>query len=181
MKSDSLLRSKTRRKDSLVWATRWIWDECPRLAIKSLQLDWDVYGEAANLFLHSSDYYHLYRCIVLCRRGLFRSIPLVVRRKRLNLISDPRKKNEGTRRDKLRETTQDATIAPSIALRSFLYTWQPLVRELFPSWIENIDQHSIRFTPSLRKSRGFLHAGLDSKFAKGHLICQEPGDSETTA
>ena len=132
-------------QDGLVWATRWIWTECPRLETKTLQLDWEAYEQAAQLFLHSADYYHLYRCIVLCRRGHFDAIVSPTeKRVQFTFRSDKERKIDAARQ--LRETTLDATLAPSDTLQNFMHDWLPLVRELFPCWLEKTDEHSIRYS-----------------------------------
>jgi len=131
-------------QDSLVWAIRWIWTECPHQNVDNLGVDWDIYGEAAELYLHCADYYHLYRCIVLCRRGYFTpQIDSSANRIRFVFRSEEEKRRDIARQ--LRETKQDATHPMSDSLSRFIQEWAPLMRELFPCWMEKTDDYSVKY------------------------------------
>jgi hypothetical protein len=132
-------------QDSLVWGTRWIWNECSQQEITHLPVDWQVYEEAADLYLHSADYYHLYRCFVLTRAKHFDvSVDEAEKKVKFFFPSDAEMERDAARQ--LRETTLDATITASAVLSSFLSEWIPLLRELFPLWVEKVDEHSVRYS-----------------------------------
>src|ERR1700722_2299877 len=57
--------------EGLPWSLVWLWRECPVVHGSSLDLNWDLYGEASKLLALGSKYDQLNRCFTLFSRGIF--------------------------------------------------------------------------------------------------------------
>lgn len=70
----------------------------------------------------------------------------------------------------LRETTLDATKTPSEALQNHIAVWAPILRELFPCWLEKVDDYSVRYNVPKELSWVFARwAGLQLRLMQFDL------------
>lgn len=133
-----------RAHEGIPWAVRWIWDNCPNDGDPSLELAWDKYEQAAKLFNHAYDYFHLYRCFVLFSRGHFRCrLSRNCARIKFSWSSKPEKVRDAGRQ--MRENYYDSAFAPSPTILQFMAENIPLVRTLLPACLERIGDNDIRY------------------------------------
>ena len=128
--------------EAIPCALRWAWRDCPQLGDPTLELDWDVYGEAVELMSLGFKYNHLYRCFTLYSRGFFR-VETAKEQKRIRFFfrSDAEQQRDAV--SLIYTILQDYPPLP-YALVKFLTQSVPVINTILPHYIEKTSESSIR-------------------------------------
>jgi len=134
--------------EAIPWALRWVWSDCPREGSRSLDLDWDVYGEAAELMQLGFKYYQLCRCFILFSRGFFK-VDTAKEKKRIRFFFRSQEEQERDAASLIYGILRNDPPLPSQAVLRFLHESMPVIAAVLPHYIDKIGECSIRCeTPS---------------------------------
>jgi hypothetical protein len=129
--------------ESLPWAARWVWRDCPRVGVPSLALDWDAYGEAFKLMQLAHDYDQLVRCFTLYSRKIF-SFEL---HRSSHLVKFAFTSKDVELKDGARALYSIKQESPPIAekLLEFLDDNRAVIRTILPHYIDKIGEFSVKY------------------------------------
>jgi len=128
--------------EAIPWALRWIWRDCPQSGNPTLDLDWEVYGEAVELMNLAFKYNHLYRCFTLYSRGFFR-VEIIQEQKRIRFFFCSDLEEQRDAASLIYSIMQDDPPVPN-AVFKFLAENMPVINMILPYYIEKTSKSSIR-------------------------------------
>jgi hypothetical protein len=129
--------------EAIPWALRWVWSVCPCEGNGSLDLDWDAYGEAAELMQLAFKYYQLCRCFILFSRGFFKA-DTAREQKRIRFFFRSQEEQERDAASLIYGILRNDPPMPSQAVLHFLRESMPVVATVLPYYIDKIGDCSIR-------------------------------------
>src|SRR5579859_2060098 len=127
---------------AIPWALRWVWSDCPVEGSASLDLNWDAYGEAAELMHLSFKYYQLCRCFILYSRGYF-GVETFKEQKRIRFFFRSEAEEKRDAASLVDEIVRDTPPVPE-AIFKFLASSMPVINTVLPHYIEKTGETSIR-------------------------------------
>jgi hypothetical protein len=127
---------------AIPWALRWVWSDCPQAGNASLDLDWDVYGEATELMQLGFKYYQLCRCFILYSRGHF-GVETAKEQKRIRFFFRSQAEQQRDAASMIYEIVHDTPPLPQ-AIFDFLAASMPVINTVLPYYIDKTGEFSIR-------------------------------------